>query len=67
MALLASILEDHRVNDLAAKDASPSEELLGVAVKPFINHCPSASIAFFHKSLLLIKNFLPPYVGGFNP
>jgi hypothetical protein len=47
--LFEPILQNNSVNDLAAEDASPSEEFLTNAIKFFEDHCTSTPIAFHDK------------------
>jgi hypothetical protein len=47
--LLESILQDHLVNDLSAKDASPSEKFFGHPIEFFEDHDPAATMAFHNK------------------
>jgi len=51
--LFEPILQDDLVNDLAAKNASPSEKFLADAIEFFEDHCSSASIALHHGPPLL--------------
>jgi len=47
-----AVLKDYGINDLSADDASPAEEILGIPVKFFIGHNPTASMAFHSVYLL---------------
>jgi hypothetical protein len=49
-----SVLQDDAVNDLPAKDASPSEIILGLTVKFFVRHRTSATVTFHRRHLPLI-------------
>jgi hypothetical protein len=53
-----SVLEDDPINDLPAKDASPSEKILGLTVEFFVRHRPSATVTFHSSHLLLSYNNL---------
>jgi hypothetical protein len=43
--LLASILHDHLINDLATENAPPSEKLFADPIEFLENHCPTAPVA----------------------
>jgi len=45
-SLSASVLQDDTVNDLPAKNASPSEKILVLAVEFFVSHRASAAVTF---------------------
>jgi hypothetical protein len=51
--LSESVLQDHRVNDISAGNASPSKKIFNPTVKILISHKTTASIAFHGD---------PPYV-----
>jgi hypothetical protein len=46
------ILKDDLVNDLSANNASPSEKILAISIKLFIDHHPIAAMAPHDTSLL---------------
>jgi hypothetical protein len=52
-SLSKSVLQDDTVNDLPAKNASPSEIILGLTVEFFISHRTSATVTFHSGHLLL--------------
>jgi hypothetical protein len=45
-ALSKSVLQDDTVNDLPAKNASPSEIILGLTIEFFVRHRTSATVTF---------------------
>jgi hypothetical protein len=47
-----SVLQDDRVNDLSAEDASPPEEILTIPVKFFVGHHPAAFLTTHFRSPL---------------
>jgi len=40
-----AVLQNHRVNNLSTKDASPSEKFFAVPVEFFVGHGPTAPLA----------------------
>ena len=53
-----AVFKDYGINDLSADDASPPEEIFGVAVKLLIGHSATAPVAF-HSVTLLHQTWLP--------
>jgi hypothetical protein len=51
--LSESVLQDYRVNDLSANNASPPQKIFSLTIEFFISHNSTASIAFHGD---------PPYV-----
>ena len=47
-----AVLKDYGIDDLSADDTPPSEEILGIPVKPLIGHNPAALVAFHSVNLL---------------
>jgi len=52
--LSASVLQDDTVNDLPAKNASPSEKIFGLAVEFLVSHRTSAAVTFHFCHLLFL-------------
>jgi hypothetical protein len=48
-SLLKSILKDHLVNDLSAKNASPSEKFFTDTIEFFENHASSTTMTLHNK------------------
>jgi len=63
--LSASVLQDDPVNDLPAKNASPSEIILGLAVEFFVSHRTSAAVTF-HSSHLPFIIYTNLCIGSLN-
>lgn len=63
--LVKAILQDHLINDLAAKDAPPSKKFFTYTVELLIDHDTTASMTL-HISLLENNN-LPEVLANFIP
>ena len=59
-----SVLQDDRVNDLSAEDASPPEEILTIPVKFFVSHHPAAFLTTHFRSPL--TNVIEPIESDSN-
>lgn len=57
-SLSKPILQDDPVNDVPAKNASPSEIVLSLTVEFFVSHRTSATVTFHSDHLLLSYNNL---------
>ena len=58
MSFSKPVLQDDTVNDLPAKDASPSEIVLGLTIEFFVSHRTSTTVTFHWRHLLLSYNNL---------
>jgi len=60
--MLESILQDHLVNDLSTKDASPSEKFFTYTIEFFEDHDPTTTMTLHNKPPIfelyeIISNF----------
>ncbi len=65
MSLSKSVLQDDSVNDLPAKNTSPSEIILVLAIEFFVSHRTSATVTFHagHLPFLIYTNLC---IGSLN-